>query len=403
MACAAAHPDVDVGAEPIVGGTTDGGHDPAVALVRIFDAQNFEIATCSGVLITPRVVMTAGHCASGQRGDASYIVAFTDTYDPKTGAFTGFLGQRGVTAKWLDPSFDERNLANGYDMALLRLDLDAPNGIQPLPIDRTRIVAPGTPVRMVGFGMTGPDAKTQVRVKLTAESHVTVLEPIMFTVDGTMASPCNGDSGGPALALVEGTEVVSGLVSYGDASCMQFSGFTFVERLIGNVDAFVRTYDPASYGVCGADGQCGFGCAEPDPDCPCAADGTCSTACPDTDLDPDCAVGCGADGVCNRTGCPFHDPDCLDMPTGSACSGANDCASAHCVAYDTGRICVPGCDGSGGCPAGFDCSAADNTCLPAGGGCAVGGSGQGGAWLALLLALRLGRRRHQVANRRQGA
>jgi MYXO-CTERM domain-containing protein len=397
VACAAADPGVAVSTAPIIGGTTDTGKDPAVTLVRIFDEQHYEIATCSGILITPRVVMTAAHCASGRRGDASYTVAFTDTYDPHTEGYTGLLGERGVLRRWVDPSFNLYALGDGYDLALLLLDAPAPQGIPPLPIDRTRVVAPGTPVRMVGFGMTQTQNASNVRSKQTAESHVTALQTVLFNVDGTAASPCNGDSGGPALAVVDGTEVVSGLVSFGDTNCDTLSTFTFVSRLIWNVDAFVMENDPDSYGVCGADGACGFGCAQPDPDCPCAADGTCNPSCPDIDLDPDCPIGCRADGICVRAGCPMHDPDCLDLPLGSSCTGPNDCTSGACAADGNGGSCVPVCDGNGTCPAGYQCAAPENFCLPVQGGCAVGGGGDG-AWLVLLVGLGLHRRRRRVVN-----
>ena len=38
---------------------------PAACLLDLFDAQNKLVALCSGAVIAPGVVLTAGHCVSG--------------------------------------------------------------------------------------------------------------------------------------------------------------------------------------------------------------------------------------------------------------------------------------------------------------------------------------------------
>src|SRR5678809_1164168 len=54
----------------IVGGTTDSG-DPAVVLVIIGDPNGGYIYMCTGEVISPHVVLTAGHCTTGS-GPVSY-------------------------------------------------------------------------------------------------------------------------------------------------------------------------------------------------------------------------------------------------------------------------------------------------------------------------------------------
>jgi MYXO-CTERM domain-containing protein len=386
------------GAAAIVNGTSDAGKDPAVGLVRIFNARGTQIATCTGALITPLIVLTAAHCADGSLGDTDYSVAFADAYDVRTNNFPGFIAERSVAAKWTNPNFDEKNLSNGYDLALLLLAEPAPASVPPLSIDRTRAVARGASVRMVGFGLVSAGSSSNMRIKLTATTEVTDVSARVFTVDGSKSSPCNGDSGGPALVTVGDQELVAGVVSFGDTNCDKSSGYSWVEALRADIDAFVMANDPADFGLCAADGACGFGCTL-DPDCPCAADGACTTDCPDPDLDPDCPATCDADGICTRSGCPAADPDCLELADGTACSSHNDCASDLCVGIGSGTVCVPACDASGACPMGSTCSMPARACVPASGGCSVGGGG--GGWLGLLLLLGLHRRRHHVLDRRQ--
>jgi MYXO-CTERM domain-containing protein len=200
--------------------------------------------------------------------------------------------------------------------------------------------------------------------------------------------------------MVDGQEVVAGVVSYGDQNCDVVAGYSWVAQLLADIDGFVMANDPTDYGSCGADGQCGYGCTVEDPDCPCAADGSCTTDCPDPELDPDCPRGCDADKNCVRSGCPVHDPDCLDLPNGTTCSSHNDCASDLCVGTGSGTTCVPPCDASGACPMGTVCSMPARACVPPSSGCAVGPGGGGGGLLPLLL-LGLLRRRNHVRHRRQ--
>ncbi|HUH01281.1 MAG TPA: trypsin-like serine protease, partial [Kofleriaceae bacterium] len=106
-------PQTEVGsiAQPIVGGTT-APFDDAVVMLSI---------GCTGTLIRPNVVLSAAHCLPS--GSVSFGPA---------------IGQFVATRRVID-SFDSRRygagLFGGGDIALLRLETDAPADIIPLPFN----------------------------------------------------------------------------------------------------------------------------------------------------------------------------------------------------------------------------------------------------------------------------
>jgi len=63
-------------ANAVLYGTADEGEHPYVGIVRFFDAEGNYLWRCTGTLISPTVVLTAGHCTYGT---ASAEVWFTDT------------------------------------------------------------------------------------------------------------------------------------------------------------------------------------------------------------------------------------------------------------------------------------------------------------------------------------
>src|SRR5262245_54568376 len=61
-------------AQAIFGGTTDTAH---TAVVMVYDTTAQGL--CSGVLIAPTVVLTAGHCLVGNPTASDYLVSFATT------------------------------------------------------------------------------------------------------------------------------------------------------------------------------------------------------------------------------------------------------------------------------------------------------------------------------------
>lgn len=268
---------------PIIGGAPDTG-DPAVVEVVIAGGQ------CSGVVVAPRVVLTAAHCAKPGPG--------------------GTVGPAQIVETWID-RYDTG--ATDRDLAALRLDRDL--GIAPLAFGAP---ASGSTVRLVGFGA---DASGVRGVRRQVAAMVASVTRRSLVAGGVGATTCVGDSGG---AAIDASGALVGIVSGGNDAC------TSAAQLVRpDSEPQLAEVIAAWSGGCPADGTCAAGCADPDCD-PCGFNGTCAAACPAVDLD--CPLGAGP---------------------GASCTTGTECESRMCIAapeYDGVMFCSAACATDGDCP-----------------------------------------------------
>jgi trypsin len=234
----------------VVGGTSvPDGQLRYVANISIAGAFG-----CSGTLIAPDWVMTAGHCGS-----------VTGSIVPTPIGMPASLIDVKLASVHADGSGGEDH---GNDVTLLQLD--RPSAVAPVKIaavGERRIWEPTAVATIAGFGLTSQDA-TQ-----PPDTMQRAVVPIRSDVDCASAYPngfgggsydantmlcagypqggtdtCQGDSGGPLLAqALDGTPRLVGATSFGDGCAQPGKPGVYARVAEGSIRAFVARFVPGAF------------------------------------------------------------------------------------------------------------------------------------------------------------
>ena len=209
MACGQARessprPDSREDGAPIVGSAAraDLSHRAVVAVV------SDQGSLCSGTVVRRSAdggklyVLTAAHCCPESRARLA-IRAGADYAEPARSV--------PVASYQRHPCYNA--LSNDYDFCVAEVEDRGELDITPIPLAAAPdAIEVGGPVTLVGYGST--PALNTIRRQVAGRFVETA--PLTIAVDqrNELGGICFGDSGGPALVIQDGVEVVAGVMSF---------------------------------------------------------------------------------------------------------------------------------------------------------------------------------------------
>jgi hypothetical protein len=208
-------------------GSPTGPAFPAVVLI-VMDIDGSPAFRCSGTLLTPKVVLTAGHC-TGEPGEFSGMRIFTES-DVQNGdnnyPFGG--GPNSIeAASWQShPQFTEAAFYL-HDVGVIKLResvrLPASEyGVLPT-LDQLDVLQPkqSTTFTSVGYGVQRITSAFTVseKIRMSAEPHLLQINTgytgpfsLLLSNNASTGGTCFGDSGGPN--FLGSSKVVAGVTSF---------------------------------------------------------------------------------------------------------------------------------------------------------------------------------------------
>ncbi len=207
-----------------------GGHDAAAgaypSAVEVHRGKSF---LCTGTLVAPDWILTAGHCGSITGSAVATPISFPPALiDVYIGSNKPGQGERVPVAQAIIPP--DYLATMGYDITLLKLTRASSHApTQVAGAGETASWAPGTMETIVGWGATSeggdtPDTLQEARVPITTDAYCAGaydnFDPKTMVCAGFPeggVDTCQGDSGGPMFGTTAcGARRVVGATSFGE-------------------------------------------------------------------------------------------------------------------------------------------------------------------------------------------
>jgi hypothetical protein len=231
-----------------------------MAFILHVDASGTPDFNCTGTVVSPNVVLTAGHCAVDETTGA--------TLDPSGfGVETGSVDWTNAAQRQLslvskvivNPAYNP--FTDTFDAALLVLRTPTTATAIPLATDTyAPLEQPGAPAYIAGWGDTYTNGPTPFLLQwaptvVQTAAYCSQFNPYfdasseLCTVDppNYLTGACNGDSGGPLAAFNAADQLIEiGIITNGPADCNTYAAddFTAVIPLESWVASWIQAAAP---------------------------------------------------------------------------------------------------------------------------------------------------------------
>ncbi len=226
-----------------------------------------EAYECSGTVVAPRLVLTAGHCVLSEAGHLLPAANFRVISGASDLMKIGPENVSNVVQTLVAPGFDQESLRPDAALLVLQAPVSAP----PIPLagpTDTSLYAVRTPITIAGWGLTNGRSTATPTVLHQAE---TVIQSAGYCRQEFKHSPfgysgsaqlcaieapkfevgsCHGDSGGPGIGYRgDGTAVQVGVISFGLVAACNPRGPEAQTRVDGISEWIGQWIDAVEHGI----------------------------------------------------------------------------------------------------------------------------------------------------------
>lgn len=245
-------------ASAITDGTLDGNVHPAVVLI-LMEVDGVPAFRCSGTLIAPRYVLTAGHCA-GAPSEFSGMRVFTES-DVENGTNSyPYAGANSVEAvRWAAHPLYPTAPFFVHDVGMIKLAqavvLDSSEygtlpPVNSLDALKTKRGLAKQTFTSVGYGLQQINPVFIQKAKIRMVAHPRLIQinggivggfSLLLSNNTSTGGTCFGDSGGPNFLGGDASRVVAAVTSFGlNGNCAGTGGVFRMDRQ--DVQDFVNTF-----------------------------------------------------------------------------------------------------------------------------------------------------------------